>query len=298
VSQPPPPPPLGGPPPPPPSGGERARSGAEDGRWARTRQRTPLNRVASPYGLWIAFFSVLIFIAPNLVLLGIAGTDVLETVTQESTSLIVLNLLVGLVLQLVVFGLALLPVLFAGRPFSRLLGPTRTTPAMIGIGLATGFGVAFASYAVNAIAVLITGSTEPVEQQLLQDAMAGGLPLALVLLLAIVAAPLTEEAIFRGVLFRALAGRTTAVLGAVLSAAVFALIHVEVVFSQPIALLGLFTIGLLLATAYQLTGNLLVPIIAHGVFNAISIGLALAVDRLDLNDLVGVAALVSSAVPG
>jgi len=289
VSQTPPPPPPGGPPP---------SSVAEDGRWARTRQRTPLGRVPSPYGLGIAFFSVLILISPNLVVLGIAGTDVLETVVQDSTSLIVLNLVVGLVLQLIVFGLALLPVLSAGRPFSRLFGPTRTTPAMILIGLATGLVVAVASYTVNAIAVLITGSTEAVEQQLLQDAMAGGLPLALVLLLAIVAAPLTEEVIYRGVLFRALAGRTTVTLGAVLSAAVFALIHVEVVFSQPIALLGLFTIGLLLAVAYHLTGNLVVPIIAHGVFNAISIGLALFIERLDLEELVEVAALVSSSLPG
>jgi len=254
--------------------------------------------VPSPYGLWVAFFALLVFIAPNLVVLGMAGTDALETAVQDSSSLIVLNLLVGLALQLIVFGLALIPVLFSGRPLSRLLGPTRTTPAMVGIGLATGFVVAFASYTVNAIAVLISGSTEAVEQQLLQDALAGGLPLVLVSLLAIVVAPLTEEAIFRGVLFRALAGRTTATLGAVLSAAIFALIHFEVVFSQPIALLGLFTIGLLLAVAYHLTGNLLVPIIAHGVFNAISIGLTVLVGRLDLEELVEVAALVSYSVPG
>jgi membrane protease YdiL (CAAX protease family) len=247
--------------------------------------------------LWIATFAVLIFIAPNLVVVGIAGTEALETVAQESSSLIVLNLLFGLILQLVVFGLALLPVLFAGRPFSRLLGPTRTTPAMIGIGVATGFVVAFASYTVNAIAVLITGTTEPVEQQLLQDAMAGGVPLVLVMVLAIVVAPLAEEVIFRGVLFRALASRSTVTLGVVLSAAVFAVIHFEVAFSQPVALLGLFTIGALLAVAYHLTGNLFVPIIAHGVFNAISIGLTVLVEQLDLEELVEVAALLGPVVP-
>ncbi|MEX2551220.1 MAG: type II CAAX endopeptidase family protein [Nitriliruptoraceae bacterium] len=293
MSQTPPTPPPGGPPPPPPP--RSADPGG--GRRTRTRQRTSLSRVPSPYGLWIALFSVLIFIAPNLVVLGIAGTAALETVAQESTSLIVVNLLFGLILQLVVFGLALLPVLFAGRPFSRLLGPTRTTPAMVGIGLATGFVVAFASYTVNAIAVLISGSTEPVEQQLLQDALAGGVPLILVTLLAIVVAPLAEEVIFRGVLFRALAGRLTVTVGALLSAIVFAVIHFEVVFSQPVALLGLFTIGLLLAVAYHLTGNLLVPIIAHGVFNAISIGLTVLVERLDLEELVEVAALVGLPVP-
>ena len=96
----------------------------------------------SPYGLWIAFFSVLIFVAPNLVVLGISGIDALETVAVESTTMIVVNLLAGLALQLVVFGLALLPLLAAGRPFGRLWGPTRTTGGMVGLGMAVGIGVA------------------------------------------------------------------------------------------------------------------------------------------------------------
>lgn len=239
----------------------------------------------SPYGLWIAAFSVLIFISPNLVLLGISGVDAVETVTSDSTSLIVLNLVVGLVLQLVVFSLALLPLLAAGRPFSRLWGPTRTTGAMVAIGLATGFVVAIVSFTLNAIVVLLAGVEDPVEQQLLQDALAGGLPLALVALLAMVVAPLVEEVIFRGVLFRALADRINLPIGLVLSSAIFALIHIEVVLSQPFALVGLFTVGFLLALAYHLTGNLMVAVLGHAVFNAISLGLTVLIDRLDLEDL-------------
>ncbi|TVR23879.1 MAG: CPBP family intramembrane metalloprotease [Nitriliruptor sp.] len=239
----------------------------------------------SPYGLWIATFSVLIFIAPNLVLLGIAGVDAVETVTPDSTTLIVVNLVVGLVLQVIVFGLALLPLLAAGRPFSRLWGPTRTTGAMVAIGLATGVGVAIISFTLNAIVVLLAGVEDPVEQQLLQDALAGGLPLALVALLAVVVAPLVEEVIFRGVLFRALADRINLPVGLVLSSAVFALIHIEVVLSQPFALVGLFTVGFLLALAYYLTGNLMVAVLGHAVFNAISLGLTVLIDRLDLEEL-------------
>ncbi len=287
------------PPPPPPIGGG---PGGQDDRapewpiYARTRTRTPLSRVPSPYGLWVALFSVAIFTAPNLLLLGIAGTDAVETVAVESAGLIVLNLVVGLVLQLAVFGVALLPLLAAGRPYNRLLGPTRTTWAMVAIGLASGIVVAILAYTLNAIAVLVTGSEDPVEQQLLQDALAGGLPLVLVVILAVIVAPLVEEVIFRGVLFRALADRINLGVGLVLSSAIFALIHVEVVFSQPAALVGLFTVGLVLAVAYHLTGNLMVPILGHAVFNAISVSLTVVVDRLDLEELMEVAAVFAGTV--
>lgn len=271
----------GGPPSAPPVRGGPGLPGAQ-----RTRTRTPLTDVPSPYGLWIAFFSVLIFVAPNLVLLGIAGVAAVETVVTDSTTMIVLNLVVGLVLQVVVFALALLPLLAAGRPFARLWGPTRTTGAMVGLGVVAGLVVAIVSYTLNAIAVLVAGVEDPVEQQLLQDALAGGLPLLVVALLAVVVAPVVEEVIFRGVLFRALADRINLPVGLVLSAAIFALIHIEVVLSQPFALVGLFAVGFLLAWAYHLTGNLTVPILGHAVFNAISLGLTVVVDRLDLEELV------------
>lgn len=288
--------PPGGPPPPPGAhdapGGRHAPAGAE-----RTRYRRSLAEVPSPYGLWVAFFSVLIFIAPNLAVLGVAGLDALDTVALESTTMIVLNLLAGLVLQLVVFALALLPLLASGRPYGRLWGPTRTTPAMLGLGLAVGVGVAIVSYVINIVVVLLVGVDEPVQQQLLQDALAGGLPLLLVALLAVVVAPVVEEVIFRGVLFRALADRINLPVGLVLSSAVFSVIHIEVVASQPFALAGLFTVGFLLAWAYHLTGNLMVAILGHAVFNAISLGLTVLADRLDLEDLLEEAPEIAVAVP-
>jgi uncharacterized protein len=101
----------------------------------------------------------------------------------------------------------------------------------------------------------------------------------------VVVAPLVEEVIFRGVLFRALADRINLPVGLVLSSAIFAGIHIEVVASQPFALVGLFTVGFLLALAYHLTGNLMVAVLGHAVFNAISLGLAVLADRLDLEEL-------------
>ncbi len=288
--------PPGGPPPPPGAngspGGAPASSAAQ-----RTRQRRSLTEAPSPYGLWIAFFSVLIFVAPNLVVLGISGIDALETVAVESTTMIVVNLLAGLALQLVVFGLALLPLLAAGRPFGRLWGPTRTTGGMVGLGMAVGIGVAIVSYLLNIIVVVLVGVEDPVQQQLLQDALAGGLPLVLVALLAVVVAPFVEEVIFRGVLFRALADRINLPVGLVLSAGIFAGIHIEVLASQPFALVGLFTVGFLLAWAYHLTGNLMVPILGHAVFNAISLGLTILADRFDLEERLEELTEVAVAAP-
>ena len=257
----------------------------------RTRTRTSLRDVPSPYGMWIATFVVVLFMAPNLAVVGLAlaggGLDELLSGAVEVTpTMLVINLIVQLVLQFVVFGISLLPLLVAGRPYSRLLGPTRTTAAMVAIGLGTGVGVAIVSYTLNAIAVLVSGAQDPVEQQLLEDALAGGLPLLLVVIVAVVAAPLTEEVVFRGVLFRAMADRINLGVGLVVSSAIFSVIHIEVVVSQPLALIGLFSVGLLLAVAYHVTGNLMVPILGHAVFNAISLGLAVLVDRLDLDELV------------
>lgn len=241
--------------------------------------------------MWIATFVVVLFMAPNLVLVSIAlasgGLDeLLSGAVEISPTMLVINLIVQLVFQFVVFGISLLPLLAAGRPYSRLLGPTRTTGAMVAIGLGAGVVAAIVSYTLNAIAVLVTGTQEPVEQQLLQDALAGGLPLLLVIIVAVVAAPLTEEVVFRGVLFRAMADRINLGVGLVVSSAIFSVIHIEVVVSQPLALIGLFAVGFLLAVAYHLTGNLMVPILGHAVFNAISLGLAVLVDRLDVEELV------------
>lgn len=239
--------------------------------------------MSSPYGLIVALAAVMIFILPNLLVLvsegfgGGPGTTPLPEGPQ-----LVVGLLFTMLLQLTVFGLSLLPLLAAGRPYRRLLGPTRPTGLMWAIGLGTGVITLIVTYAVNAIFVLSFGDGEAVEQQVLDIALTGGLATALAILLAVVIAPVTEEIIFRGVLFRALSDKLGMWPGAVLSAAVFAVIHFEVLFSQPLALMGLFTVGLLLAVAYHRTGSLVVPIVGHAVFNGVSVGLALLVDRLGL----------------
>ena len=81
---------------------------------------------------------------------------------------------------------------------------------------------------------------------------------------AAVVAPVAEEMFFRGILQNFLSGATRkAGFATVLAAGAFALVH----FSQPHAVPALFFLGILLGTAYARSGNLVVPIVIHAVFN-------------------------------
>jgi membrane protease YdiL (CAAX protease family) len=92
------------------------------------------------------------------------------------------------------------------------------------------------------------------------------------ILVTIVAAPIYEELIFRGILFPYIA-RQVGVAGGVLAvSAVFALIH-----SHIPSILPLFLLSVALCLAYWRTGSLWVSIGIHAIFNAIG---ALAVKLL------------------
>lgn len=88
----------------------------------------------------------------------------------------------------------------------------------------------------------------------------------LYMLAAIVAAPLYEEIIFRGMLFPYLVKRTGLVGGTILVSGIFALIHAHTPSFVPLLLLSAA-----LCLAYWRTGSLWVSIGMHATFNAVSI---------------------------
>lgn len=278
---PPPPPPSSAPPPPPPQPAPEPRTG-----WAGMRS---LRDQASPFSVLLALIVVAIMSAPNLIFLalGMAVQPVGDVVRTPSEPELIFGLVFALVLQVIIFIIALVPLLIRRKFDRRLFGPTQPTGSWLalGFGLVAGIATLFAAYGINILLTLLVGVEDPVEQQLLQDAMAGGVTLLLAAFIAVIVAPIVEEIVFRGILFRALGDRVGVWLGALISSAIFALIHIEVVVSQPVALGGLFAVGMVLALAYHWTGNLLVPVLGHAVFNAASIGLALAIDRLGLDEL-------------
>jgi membrane protease YdiL (CAAX protease family) len=89
--------------------------------------------------------------------------------------------------------------------------------------------------------------------------------------LATVIAPLTEELVFRAGLFRFLRSRLPRGLALIIPAVVFALLHGNLVAVVPLCALGAF-----FAIAYEQTGRISVPIIAHALFNLHTILLVMA----------------------
>jgi membrane protease YdiL (CAAX protease family) len=92
--------------------------------------------------------------------------------------------------------------------------------------------------------------------------------LLLALLVTAVAAPLCEEAFFRGMLFRLLRRRAPLWAAVVLSAMAFGLAHASPAVS--VALLPVFTyMGIVLALVYAWTGSLTNTVLLHALNNAV-----------------------------
>lgn len=85
------------------------------------------------------------------------------------------------------------------------------------------------------------------------------------LLVACVMAPLTEELIFRGILYRFLRQRFGRAPGLLASAVFFGTLHANWASFAPLCVLGV-----IFALAYEKTGDLRVPIVAHGLFNLLN----------------------------
>jgi ABC-2 type transport system permease protein len=80
-------------------------------------------------------------------------------------------------------------------------------------------------------------------------------------LLLVVAAPIFEEFLFRGLVFQGLRRSAGPVLGVLGSAALFALVH------PPIAVVPVFGLGIAAAISFNKSKYLLAPIVAHAVYN-------------------------------
>jgi ABC-2 type transport system permease protein len=96
---------------------------------------------------------------------------------------------------------------------------------------------------------------------------AGHIELPLLLAIACVAAPLSEEFIFRGLLFGGLRRSLAPLAAALVSAGLFAVVH------PPLAMAPVFVLGLCTARAYGRGGVLLAPVVTHALYNGAMIAL-------------------------
>jgi membrane protease YdiL (CAAX protease family) len=90
-----------------------------------------------------------------------------------------------------------------------------------------------------------------------------------ILLLAVLAAPLFEEYIFRGLLFRSVQRSYPLRIAILSSAVLFAAVH------PIISFIPVFILGISTAVVFNISGRLITPIVAHMVYNAIAISYTL-----------------------
>jgi membrane protease YdiL (CAAX protease family) len=88
-------------------------------------------------------------------------------------------------------------------------------------------------------------------------------------------APVTEEALFRGILYPVIKQTGHPRLALWGTALAFAGIHMNVVTFVPLAVLAL-----MLTALYEWTNNLLAPITAHVVFNALNFAMLLVLQQI------------------
>lgn len=119
-----------------------------------------------------------------------------------------------------------------------------------------------------AVALLRYLGVEQVLQEPVQMVLDGGTfaEKTLIYLMVIAVAPICEELVFRGVIFRFFNERLPLVLALGLSGGFFALMHFNAYSFAP-----LMTLGMTLALAYRESSSLLSPMIMHAGFNTVSL---------------------------
>jgi membrane protease YdiL (CAAX protease family) len=111
----------------------------------------------------------------------------------------------------------------------------------------------------------------PVEQQdllrMFSQAESTGL-LVLMIVLAIVIAPIAEELLFRATIFRYLRTRLPRWVALLLPGTIFAALHVDwITFDGLASFVPLITLAVVFSLAYERTGRIATVMVAHAIFN-------------------------------
>jgi len=250
-------------------------------------------------GIGLSAAAIAVYLATQLVLqlvagLVLLGTGLLDPVlldpSEGGTALLVL------VIASQVAGLltALLLLRRRGMRLPPIVGPVRPVVRHVGIGVGLGIVALLGSTLLVSLLVTLTGSEATPEQVLTEGIADTPVQLLLAVIAAVVMAPLAEELLFRGLLHRGLRQRMRAVPATLLSSVLFAVVHVDVAASQPLALVGLTFVGVVLALAHERTGSLVVPVVIHATHNAITILAVVVTSRMDPGPL----GALLTAVPG
>ena len=228
----------------------------------------------------------------GLVLLGAGSADPLLVDPTSGgpvlLALVVLSQVAGLVVVLMLLRRR-------GVVLAEVVGPLRPVARHVGIGVGLGLVALIGSTLLVSLLVTLSGSEATPEQVLTEGIADTPVALLLAALAAVVMAPIAEELLFRGLLHRGLRQRMRRPSALVLSSVLFAVVHVDVAASQPLALVGLTFVGVVLALAHERTGSLLVPVVIHATHNALTLLAVVVTSRFEPGSFpgAGVAGLLS-----
>ena len=117
---------------------------------------------------------------------------------------------------------------------------------------------------------LLTG-VQPSDQELVKCFSGDSCPLGIRIVLGLLVlfeAPLLEEPLFRGIIFRGLQSSIPTWAAMAVSGFFFAIVHVNAA-----SFIALWFLGIAFAELYRRTGTLLAPMTAHALFNATNLAL-------------------------
>ncbi len=218
---------------------------------------------------WLMFFPVFIL---QLLLSQFFGPPEAEDSEGQTWRIVVAGLAMQLGL-ISVYGYIrrTQPQLFLEKINCRPLPLTRAAPTALFVFLASFPAVALTSYYWQILLTFLQNSgidftTQPQNVVVSMRNAQSPLTMILMALLAVVGAPIVEELIFRGSLYRFLKFRIRRAAAALISAGAFATIHFNLTSFFPLIVLGIF-----LCLSYEISGNLKVPILMHAIFNLNSV---------------------------
>lgn len=105
--------------------------------------------------------------------------------------------------------------------------------------------------------------------------------IVLAVILVVIITPLAEEMLFRGTLFGGLRERYGFWVAAIISSAVFAVMHLN-----PWSMVCTFIIGMFYALLFEKTGSLVYSMVGHGINNLIAV-ISLAVPEIPFHAILG-----------
>jgi CAAX protease family protein len=224
----------------------------------------PRKRWSIVLGILLYFagqFSVSLFLPRLLIGAGIFSRETLEA-AGEAINAATFWLLDGANIVSVTLIIAAV-VVFYKEKLASLGFTSKKIPKALLYGV-VGFFVAFVIAGIVGYPIEQRFGVDPTQQALSQAPEKTGL-FPLVFVSAAIVAPVAEEIIFRGYFYKAFRDRFKPSYAIVLSAALFSVLHLEL-----LATAQLFVIGIALAYVYEKTGNLMAPITLHVLNNAVA----------------------------